>query len=241
MNFFENPNLPDRPAKGMIVDRRADTETLDSLKVLGIEPILSYKSRNLCPAVCSHPDMTILHMGENKFICAPDAWEYYNNLLPDARMIRGEIELSPEYPRDITYNIAVVGGYAFLNLKTSQARINTGRRTINVRQGYAKCGTCVVGEKAIITADTGICAAARENGLDALLIEPGHIELPGMNYGFIGGASGLIAPHSLAVNGELDTHPNGGEIVNFCRKHDVEIVELKHGSIYDIGSLLPIF
>ena len=63
---------------------------------------------------------------------------------------------------------------------------------VNVSQGYAKCSTCVVGEDAIITYDRGIAKAADAAGMDVLVIEPGHVDLPGYDTGFIGGASGLV-------------------------------------------------
>ena len=62
-----------------------------------------------------------------------------------------------------------------------------------------------------------------------------------MSYGFIGGATGLIAPDMLAVNGDLKTHPDYNNIVDFCKNYHVDIISLKNGSIYDIGSILPIF
>ena len=241
MEFLKNPNLPDRPVKGVIIDCRADAETTEGLKKLGIEPILSYKSNRLRPAVCAHPDMTILHLGGNRFICAPDAYEYYKSALPEAEIIRSGTEIASEYPRDVTYNITLLGGFVFMNTRTEQRRIVTGKKIIDVRQGYTKCGICVAGENAVITSDGGIYAAARENGIDALLIAPGNIELPGMSCGFIGGASGLIAPDTLAVNGDITTHPDGGKIIGFCKKHGVAIVPLRSGALLDIGSILPVF
>ena len=241
MKFLKTPNLPDRRIKGVIIDCRTDEETIKSFKKLGIEMILSYRSENLHPAVCSHPDMTIIHLGGNKFVCAPDAYEYYKSVLPDAEIIKGMVGLKPEYPYDVPYNITLLGNFVFMNTATEQAKVFKGEKIINVRQGYTKCSICIVNENAIITADAGIYKAAVENGIDALLISPGHIELPGMNYGFIGGATGLIAQNILTVNGEINTHPDGDKIAEFCESHGVKIIPLKRGAIRDIGSVLPVY
>lgn len=241
MEFLQKPNLPDRQVKGVIIDSRADNETIESLKNLGIEPVLSYQSENMHTAICSHPDMTIMHMGKNKFICAPDAYEYYKSVLPNAQIIRGAVDIKPEYPHDVIYNITILGGFTFMNTATEQAKITNNGKIIEIRQGYTKCSICIVSENAIITADTGIAHAARENNIDALLISAGNIELTGMNYGFIGGSTGLIAPDTLAVNGDITTHPDGMAITEFCASHGVTIIPLKSGKIRDIGSILPIY
>ncbi len=239
--FFLKPNLPDRPAKGVIIDCRAGEEAVEKLRGLGVEPVPSFHSEKLAEAVCTHPDMTILHLGGDEFICAPDAADYYENVLHPARIKRGKAEQGLMYPEDIPYNIALLGELAFLNEKTAQAEIEHGRKTVHVRQGYVKCNVCVITENAVITSDTGIWRAARENGVDALLISAGHIELPGMNYGFIGGAAGLIAPDTLAVNGDISTHPDADKITAFCARHGVKITALRQGALIDIGSILPIF
>ena len=241
MEFLQRPNVPDRPVKGVIIDCRADNETVESLKNLGIEPILSYCSGNLHPSICSHPDMTIVHLGGKRFICAPDAYDYYKSVLGEVDIICGEVDIKPKYPHDVTYNITLLGGFTFTNTATEQVKIVSNGKIIDVRQGYTKCSICVVAENAIITADTGIYRAAREHGIDALLISPGNIELPGMDYGFIGGAAGLIAPDTLAVNGDIATHPDGEAITAFCANYGIKITPLKSGAIRDIGSILPIY
>ena len=50
----------------------------------------------------------------------------------------------------------------------------------------------VVSNKAIITSDKVIAHEAKKVDLDVLLIPPGDIILPGLDYGFIGGCCGLI-------------------------------------------------
>ncbi len=245
-NYISIPNLPNKRSKGVIIDYRTDKEAIDSLNSMGIECILSCRINSLYEAVCAHPDMMIHHLGADRFITAPEAYEHFKAALPNADIIKGSKQLDARYPDDILYNAASVGNYLFCNARCTASEILSEyqcmkKEILNVKQGYSKCSICVVSENALITADSGICNIARKNNIDVLKITEGYIELAGMSYGFIGGATGLIAPDALAVNGDLKTHPDYNNIVSFCKNYGVDIVQLKSGSIYDIGSILPIF
>ena len=247
--YLSMPNIPNKRServKGVIVDYRTDKEAIDTLVSMGIECILSCRVSSLYEAVCGHPDMMIHHLGGNRFITAPEAYEHFKAVIPDADIIKGSKPLKSAYPDDIRYNAASVGRYLFCNAPCTATEILTEYKTLkreilSVKQGYTKCSICVVSENAIITSDAGIYKKAVECKIDALKITEGYIELKGMSYGFIGGATGLIAPDTLAVNGNLKTHPDYNNIVDFCNNYNVNIISLKNGAIYDIGSILPIF
>jgi hypothetical protein len=119
--------------------------------------------------------------------------------------------------------------------------MGAGRKILNVKQGYSKCSIAVIGTDAAITSDTGIYNTLIANGIDVLKIDSGSIRLDGVSYGFIGGVSGLIAPDVLAVNGNIEAHPESEKIKEFCNKHGVSILSLNNEELYDIGSILPIF
>ena len=246
MNFFAIPHIPNKRSKSVIISCDAPKEAVIALKRLGIQTIPSYKSEKIHSAVAAHPDMTILHLGDNRFVCSPDSYEYYRSNIPEAEIIKGSVDLDLKYPNDISYNITILNDYVFLNAASNQIKIfksysNSKKKILNVNQGYTKCNICIVNSNAIITSDTGIHKTAIENKINSLLIEPEHIKLTGMNYGFIGGAAGLVAPDVLAVCGDINTHPNGGEIISYCAEYGVDVVSLKSGEIYDIGSILPVF
>lgn len=243
-NYFTVPNIPDRAAKCVIVDYRTDQETLDSLRNLGINIIPTTPVKNICKSVCGHADMMLHHLGGLYFVSAFETYDYYKSVLPGAEVIKGCKRLSLEYPEDILYNCAVIGKYAICNKTHTSNEILSAYKDkiiINVNQGYAKCSTCIIAHNAVITADKGIAIKCRENDIDVLKITPGYIDLPGMNYGFIGGATGLISNNLLAVNGELSTHPDGQNIREFCCDHGVDIVELKKKKIKDIGSIVAVW
>jgi hypothetical protein len=66
-----------------------------------------------------------------------------------------------------------------------------------VKQGYTKCSLVVVDEKSVITSDMGLAAALQRFEIDVLLISQGHVALPGLQYGFLGGASGRAGDEIL--------------------------------------------
>lgn len=228
----------------IIADCRADNETIKSLKKTGYTVIPTMILGCVYDAIASHADIQIHYLGFDRFVCAPEAHEHYKSLLPDSfELIKGSKPLGAKYPADIPYNAAAVGKTLICNSASTAIEIlreygPCTRNILSVTQGYSKCSTCVVNSNAIITADTGIAQTAKKNGIDVLRINEGHIELKGMNYGFIGGASGLIEKNILAFNGELSTHPNGDKIKKFCYNHGVEIAELKNGILTDIGSVI---
>lgn len=246
MEIFNNPNIPKICSGKVIADARLSEESVNTLNNLGITVIPSYKSDRLLPPIYAHPDMTILNIGGGRFVCSPDSFEYYSDRLTECSIIKGSVELQKDYPKDVTYNITIMGDFVFLNAASNQTEIfktyiGSNKKILNVKQGYTKCNICIVGSEALITSDTGIYKAALASGIDALKIDSGYIELKGMSCGFIGGASGLIAPDILAVNGDIKTHPNANDITAFCKNHGVNIIPLKKGVLEDVGSILPIF
>jgi hypothetical protein len=176
--------------------------------------------------------------------------EYYkaNKILIDriAQNINADIRLSSEptgaeYPLDVLFNACLVGKRLICNKKTVSRLIldaaeDHGYEIIHVTQGYTKCSVCTVSDNAIITADKVICKECRATGLDVLLVREGHISLDGMNYGFIGGASGACADKVLFC-GNVDLHPDADAIKSFCQKHKKHAVSLSDEELYDVGSI----
>jgi hypothetical protein len=114
------------------------------------------------------------------------------------------------------------------------------KKFINVKQGYTKCSTCVVTNQAVITSDTSIAKSLSLEKIDVLLIPPGDIILPGMNYGFIGGATGLVENDVLAFYGHLDHYLYGKDVLSFLKKHKVEPMFLRNGKLIDRGSIFRV-
>lgn len=245
MKYIKNPNLPDRAVKRVAADYRIQPESLRALTEMGIETLLTQKCAAVLEAVSGHTDMQLHHVGGNKFICAGETYSYYKERLSGAELIKGSAALREKYPYDTAYNAAVLGGCVICREKSAAREIisehkKAGRLVINVNQGYAKCNIAPINENAFITSDAGIYKRASAHGIDALLIRPGYIFLEGMSCGFIGGASGMTAPDTLAVNGDIRRHPDCDNIKSFCCGYGVKIISLNKGELYDIGSIIPI-
>lgn len=223
-----------------IVDCRAGNKTVYALEKLGLTVIPTVKINTLYDSVASHADIQIHYLGNNRFVCAPEAFLHYKKLLPHSfTLIKGSISLKSEYPFDIAYNAAAVDGTAVCrSAYTAPEILSSYKEAVDVKQGYAKCSMSIVGKNAVVTADLPIAKELGERGVDVLIINGGHIRLRGMNYGFIGGATGLLSKNLLAVNGDLRLHPDYEPINNFCGAHGTEIICLKDGIAEDIGTII---
>lgn len=42
----------------------------------------------------------------------------------------------------------------------------------------------------------------------------------------------------LAVNGDINSHPDSEQIKVFCHKYNVDIIPLKDGKLVDIGTII---
>lgn len=227
--------------KKIIVAKNAPDRAKYTLENMGYGIIESTFLENVQPPLAYHPDMQIVKCGKD-FICAPGCYDYYKEAA-DLSLLCGNITPEYDYPADIAYNIAVTGKYAIHNFAYSDPLFleKSPYVHIRVKQGYSKCSVCVVAEDAIITSDKGIaasCSAAA--GPDVLQISPGHVLLPGYEYGFIGGASGLIDDGVLAFCGDIALHPDYDRISDFCKKHRVAIVSLCEGLPTDVGTIISL-
>ncbi|EDS76304.1 conserved hypothetical protein [Clostridium botulinum C str. Eklund] len=233
--------------KTLIVDYRISEEEKNSLLNLGYKIIACPPSNNLYYAICAHPDI-LMHIIDKKNIVVhkdiPDEFiELLKNL--DLNVILSKNSLDSKYPEDILLNAVNLSNYFVHYLKnTDEVLLNEikkeKKKLINVKQGYTKCSTAIVTDRAIITSDTIIAKSLKDENIDVLLLPPGDIELPGLDYGFIGGTCGLIEDTILAFYGDLQNYLYGKEVLNFLKKHKVEPVFLRKGKLIDRGSIFRV-
>ena len=247
MKAVEKPTLPEMVDTILIGEKY--TELLENpLEKLGINAIPVPSNGYIDSRLSGHGDLSVLHTGGNVLWLAP---HLRGSRFADRLNSMGfaldypNILQSAAYPGDAQLNVCICGKYTICNRSVVPEDIvnqltDIGFEIIDCRQGYAKCSVCVVDEGAIITADRGVEAAAREAGLDVLLIEPGYITLDGFSFGFIGGSSFKISRSKLAFTGTLDLHPSKKDILHFLKAHEMEAVYLTDRSIFDIGSGIPI-
>ncbi len=193
-------------------------------------------------AVRSHADMLCCPVGDT-LVVEPTLYEglvrAYSGL--EAFMVRGQTVLRDKYPGNIAYNVAFIGAYAVHNTCHTDPVLKAcidaaGYKWIHVNQGYSNCMILPVGARSLITSDSGVEEALRAYGMEVLLIEPGEIDLPGYNYGFIGGAA-MCIEETIVFFGRLDAHPHKESIRNFIEDRAHAIIEIGANDLVDIGSV----
>ena len=246
IEFVAIPNLPKNKINCVIISKITSFTVKSSLKSMGIRQIDSYHFTNVPSGICTHSDLGIWHVGKDWWIASPESFSYYQKVLPEnIRLSKGKKMVGSEYPSDVPYNAAQLYPYVFHNFKETDSAIIESIKAlklkpIQIKQGYAKCNLCIVSRDAVITEDAGIERIARQLGLDVLKIPAGNISLKGYAYGFIGGATGLLAQDTLGITGIFENKKIENQIKDFCKNHHVYIEHLDKGIPEDIGSILPV-
>jgi hypothetical protein len=242
------PYIPEAGITHMVVSGELPVPMKEELIKRGIGLIETRGLNSLAVPLSYHPDMQLLHVTHDTIICAPNLDEEFKTNLRDRGLtvIPGLSEPSAVYPGDIPYNTVLIGEYAILNVRHTDPVViewleKTGKKLIHVNQGYSKCSVAIVNREAAITSDRGISKALNAVKLDVLLIEPcTDILLPGYNFGFIGGACGLISESDLVFSGNFHRLRQAEVICEFLRKHGIKAVSLGDGSVVDTGGFIPL-
>lgn len=244
---MKNPYVPDKKVRCVVVDGR-HLDVVNSLKKMEIEVVMTKRHASLYEAISYHPDIIAHNVGDRQIVLAPDVDENFVEEIKklNLEVIFGKTVLSRNYPGNIAYNVARLGDYAFHNLKYTDPVLREvlekkGVKFIHVKQGYTKCNMAIVDNISFITSDAGIYKTALKEGFDCLLIEQGGIKLNGFDYGFIGGASGLIDKDVFCVAGDLRYHNEYKKIIDFLKYKNKEIIFLSSGEVKDIGSIIPLY
>lgn len=230
------------------VDYRVTKEELLKLSKLNMNPILIPKCDEVYEAINGHPDIQInilRNKSHSQIILQKNIQKCFKEILKvnNINYIISKNSLSNTYPGDIILNSLILENYFIHNLKYSDEELLNSQNSkvhINVPQGYTKCSILPVRDNALITSDKGIFESLKDYNFDILLLPPGDILLPSLNYGFIGGVGGMISNDKMAFFGDLDSYKWGDEIKKFLFKHDVLPIALRKGKLIDRGSLLTL-
>ena len=234
-----------------LLDTRAPRELLVGLERIGHSICLMPLYSALPSPVAAHPDM-LLFFGKDSIITTKEYYAFAKKQLERiAATCQKRIHLTAQavtdlYPKDVLLNAAPVGSHLFC-LPSSTAREILSQYTedliLPVRQGYTKCSILPVTRQALITQDSSIASIARKSGFEVLEITPGQIRLPGYDTGFIGGAASAMPYRDckeILFCGELDSHPDGALIREFCISHHKKPIEIKGLPLTDVGTLFLI-
>ncbi|HAA43773.1 MAG TPA: hypothetical protein DCE02_07235 [Ruminiclostridium sp.] len=247
MNFLDIPNLPEKKVNLVLVDGRIGQDIEEKLMSLKINYIKTKPLDSLYPAISYHPDIFFHHLEKNIIVYAPGVCKEILKKLHSLgfELLEGKSRLTSKYPGNICYNGARVGKYFFHNTKYTDSVIlehlkKKDIEIVHVNQGYTKCSVSVVNENSIITMDRGIAKVAEKKGLDVLVIDEDGILLPGIQNGFIGGATCLIDDKKFAVAGNIYRLKSAMKIIDFLSQKGIEHVSLSEEPVTDIGTIIPL-
>ncbi|MBL7073170.1 MAG: hypothetical protein ISS33_05265 [Candidatus Omnitrophica bacterium] len=204
-----------------------------------------YSDRKVYESILCHTDIYFFELDEKTIIHAPSVGEKYLRILREMNMtlIKGNMDPKEAYPDTALYNAIRAGNTVFCKTRCIDAVVLEEIKKkkldiIEVSQGYARCSVLKVNDKALITSDKGIAAAARGTGIEVLLLPAGQIQLPGEKYGFIGGAYGKTPSGKLIFLGDFKLHPQAEKIEDFLFKHSVLYIGVEGLPLYDAGGLI---
>jgi len=231
--------------KLVVTDNRIDKKCERSLRARGFELVKLPSFSLLQKPVSAHPDM-LFFTAKGRLVCHRDYFSAAEREILQIANASGlsifisDEDMGAEYPEDVLFNAAAIGDKLICRRDTVSnpvAELYPEDKIINVRQGYAKCSVCAVNDNAIITADPSIAGAAEKNGIDVLPISRGGVRLNGYDCGFIGGASGCDG-ENVYFCGNIDLHPDGERIRDFCERQGRKAISLSDDPLYDYGTLI---
>ena len=202
-------------------------------------------SKDVYDSISSHPDISIFDFDHKIFVVSPQAPADAVRALKGtgARVITSGSTPHGKYPDTAPLNAVRVGKFVIHNTLHTDRAIKAlveefGLELIFVNQGYSRCSTIPVGERAIITCDAGISKAASTAGLEVELISQGSILLEGQRHGFIGGASGVLPDGRIVFLGDVRKHPDHEAILSFIGGHGAGYLHIEGLDLFDAGSLI---
>lgn len=233
------PNLPLKKAELCIVSEK-EKDIIRSLENFGIRCIAMKLTEGFSTSVGSHPDLFFLPVNDKIFLASnADSSVPYKLINSGFELVYVE-DITEGYPTETKLNIALVGQYAVCcraNVPKTviEYLVSSGFTVIDQKQGYSRCGICVVDSESIITSDKGIYNATKDK-INTLLINPGGVLLNGFDYGFIGGASVKLSEKVLGFFGRIEDHADYEYIRDFCSGRGVEVLSLVDDTpLRDIG------
>ncbi|MCY1713258.1 DUF6873 family GME fold protein [Caproiciproducens galactitolivorans] len=245
MRFINSPNLPEADV-ALAAMSGTYPKIINALRRLNIIVLPVKPCKKIGLPVCTHADMLCHHLGDNAIVVAKGE-EYLKAALEQNgfHTVYSCSVLEKNYPKDVALNAARIGRNLIANQKALDTVIVDYCKKhqisiLSTKQGYAKCSSVIVSENAVITEDSSIAAAAAGAAIQVLKIRPGFVKLDGYEYGFLGGACGMIGKNKLVFAGSIESHPDYCKIKAFCRNLNVQLLSLTEDPLTDVGGILPL-
>ena len=192
----------------------------------------------------SHADMQVLCVKETLFLLKDN--DIFNNKVIEKTgldvVFTSECISEFKYPECVKLNAAVVEKNIIANYKYMDKKILEKCKDYNiitVAQGYAKCSSAIISDKAVITSDESIYNACTKKKIDCLKIQSGYIQLCERYGGFIGGSC-FQFDDTLYFTGDIKQHPDYSSIKSFCLNYSVNIKSIVKHTLTDVGGIVII-
>ncbi len=214
-----------------------DKDVLNKLKEMG------YTCYGVAPSACvsrpisAHSDVLYLKVYSHTIIASSCQKENLPILEKHGYNVIFCDTLKPGYKTESLLNFIIGSDYAVCNPRTAM-KISTGKKIIPVNQGYTKCSTLCVNDRAFITDDENIYNTLLKNNFDCLKITKGDILLDGYNYGFIGGASVKLNEKEILFFGDIQNKTDKNNVIEFLNKYNMQAIFIEDKKLTDIGSAL---
>ena len=219
----------------IIIDKRIPEEAKKNLSKYG--EIFELETYDIVyDAISCHPDIFIFQHN-NKLIIAPQSPKKLIDKLKQLyiEFQFGSKNLSNKYPATAYYNVANNDNLFIGNMNNCTSEIlelSKDKTWIQSKQSYSYCNNIILSEEHIITNDIKVQKQIKSS----LFIKPEEIILPGFDYGFIGGCSGVI-DKNLFLIGSLNHHSQGDIIKEYIKDSYYKLIELYDGPLFDGGGI----
>ena len=80
MEFVEIPNIPNKKVSKVIIDYRISEESEKTLNNNGITCIKTKKCNSVYDEISGHPDIQLIHLGENELIVEKSMYNEYSEI-----------------------------------------------------------------------------------------------------------------------------------------------------------------
>ncbi|HPE33675.1 MAG TPA: hypothetical protein PLI65_02655 [Bacteroidales bacterium] len=223
----------------IIIDKRLPAKAKSALEKEG--QVLELETNGIVyDAISGHPDIFLTQMND-QLVVAPNLPDrYIEHLQKWTKNVRiGSEKVGITYPETARYNAVVSDNLLVHNLKITDETIirqADGKKFIHVNQAYTRCNLIFITPSQAITSDAGIYKQLKSCGTEVFLFDPSFILLPGFKNGFFGGTCGLYG-NRLFVTGNLKFHQQGKNLLFFCEKAGIDIIELYDGHLFDGGGI----
>ncbi len=223
----------------IIADHRLPRQAQQKLAAFG--DFYPFKGNAAYDAIRSHPDVYLCKLPDRSLIVAPNAPQSLFQKLNEHQIPwkTGKKAVGTSFPDTALYNAVMTENIRVFHEKITDQSIRdvkSGVQKVTAKQAYIRCNLLMLNDKSAICSDGGIAQKLQEAEINVLQINPRGIQLPGFDYGFIGGCLGL-SENRVFVSGSLDFHPQGKQMEAFIQESGFQIVELFKGSLLDVGGL----